>query len=312
MALRPQMAWMCISKNPSDTVRADDGYMETIGESYEWVSKLNYGEDIQEGDIIIIRDSNYVIGFSVIDFIESSMKVRQTLLCPKCNVAKVRSRKTTSPKYACGNCRNNFDTPVVVDVMLEHRKAFYGAGWVGLENQTATFRTWKTLSKTPKSQFSMQPVDLDKFELFCNNFSNRELQVFRTRTAKALQGHRLKTVRTRIGQSQFRTKLIEKYGLICAATGPNHSKGLEAAHLYSYSEVGKHHLEGGLLLRRDIHYFFDSGLMSINPSSEKIHLSSELRNFDQYKFLDSEKAKVELSIGVKNWLEIHWSLYGNY
>jgi N-acyl homoserine lactone hydrolase len=52
---------------------------------------------------------------------------------------------------------------------------------------------------------------------------------------------------------------------------------LEAAHLYSYAASGVHHLDGGLLMRRDVHRLFDLGHHAVRPNSLTL---SEQAGFD--------------------------------
>jgi len=302
-------AWMVISKSPDSTVRADDGYLETIGESYEWVSKLPHGNDISVGDLLIIRDSEFVLGFSIIDRIKVGSKIREKNTCPKCGVAQVRIRKTVKPMYLCASCGATFEIPNTEKQMLEHKVASYGAGWVELEKGSRTLKAWKYLSLTPKSQHSLQPVNVEAFSNFTSHFSSLEIARFSTRNKDIKGGHKLRTVKTRIGQSAFRQSLLDKFGPVCAFTGDNHPAGLEAAHLYSYSAEGIHHSNGGLLLRRDIHSFFDRGLIAFNVDSKKLELVSDLLKLSQYKSLHGSAIKVEVSDQIKVWLEIHWNQF---
>jgi hypothetical protein len=302
-------AWICISKDPESTVRADDGYSETLGESYEWLAKLPNGREIKVGDAVIIRNSSHVVGFSVIESITKEMKTRETSLCPKCHRAQVRVRKTIEPKYLCANCGSTFELPKIESSIQEHRRAFYAAGWESLEPDARTFQAWKRLSKNSKSQFSMQPVDLMKFADFRSDFSSLELAHFNARAIQTHSGHKLRTVRTRLGQSAFRKKLLEEFGSVCAFTGPNHPHGLEAAHLYSYSKEGIHHSDGGLLLRRDIHSFFDRGLLAFDTLKQRLVLSDELLEYGQYRDLAGGEAKIPLPVGVLNWLDSHWMMF---
>jgi ribosomal protein L37AE/L43A len=302
-------AWIVISKNPDSTVRADDGYLETIGESYEWVSKLPHGNDISVGDLLLVRDSEFLLGFSIIDQIDVYSKIREKSTCPKCGVAQVRVRKTVLPMYLCAGCNHTFESPNIEKQMLEHKVASYGAGWVDLGRNSKTLKAWKILSLTPKSQHSLQPVDIEAFLNFTSQFSKLELARFRARDKEIKGGHKLRTVKTRIGQSAFRESLLNKFGPVCAFTGDNHPAGLEAAHLYSYSLLGTHHSNGGLLLRRDIHSLFDNGLIAFNVESKKLDLASDLLKISQYKPLQGAEIKVEVSDQVKVWLEIHWNQY---
>lgn len=304
-------AWVCISKNPETTVRADDGYSETIGESYEWVAKLPSGLDIEIGDVIILRDDQNVLGFSLIEDIEITQKPREQTLCPKCGIAQVRERKRKVPRYTCASCHSDFHKPVIEIAILEHRRAIYGAGWVSLDPDFRTEKAWRSLSGSPMSQHSMQRVDLEAFAKFKGQFSKLSIAQFEGRNPQLRGGHKLRTVKTRIGQTAFRAKLLSQFGSNCAITGGNHPYGLEAAHLYSYSEHGKHHADGGLLLRRDIHHLFDKGLIAINPLTGRVNDHEELLEFEQYRELDGLPINVNMSAGIQNWLQLHWQQYRN-
>lgn len=71
----------------------------------------------------------------------------------------------------------------------------------------------------------------------------------------------------RIGQPAFRAELARKYGPIGAFSGPAPAEAREACHLYSYAEIGHHDIEGGLLLRRDLHRLFDQGPLTVVNSA---------------------------------------------
>jgi hypothetical protein len=301
--------WICISKDPDTTVRADDGYTEIIGESYEWLAKLPHGQEMQVGDVIVLRDSKSVVGFSIIDEITVEDRVRQTNLCPKCNIAKVVERKSKVPRYRCSSCHEEFLLPIIEESILEHRTAYYGAGWVSLAMDDRTIKAWRSFSLTPKSQHSLQPIELKSFIRFSNQFSKLTIAQYESRIPELHGGHKLRTVRTRVGQSAFRKRLIEQFGTNCAITGPNHPFALEAAHLYSYSELGRHHADGGLLLRRDIHHHFDKGLIAINPKTLLIDVHEEILSLEQYKSLHMKRTHVPISSEVSKWLELHWTQY---
>jgi hypothetical protein len=65
------------------------------------------------------------------------------------------------------------------------------------------------------------------------------------------------------------------------------SEALEACHLYSYAEIGRHDIEGGLLLRRDLHRLFDQGLL--------------------YAALQGQPLHVRLTAQQHDWLALHWA-----
>lgn len=81
-------------------------------------------------------------------------------------------------------------------------------------------------------------------------------------------------IKNRRGQPQFRSELIDRYSGRCAISGCKTIGALEAAHVIPYSETSSLSPEQGLLLRADIHTLFDLYLISINPNTHKVEISS--------------------------------------
>lgn len=80
----------------------------------------------------------------------------------------------------------------------------------------------------------------------------------------------------RMGQSAFRTKLLEAYGGRCAMVGCAVEEALEAAHIVPYRGPATDHVANGLLLRADIHTLFDLRLLAVNPAGYRIAVSKRL------------------------------------
>jgi putative restriction endonuclease len=94
----------------------------------------------------------------------------------------------------------------------------------------------------------------------------------------------LAAVLQRLGQQSFRKKLLVAYRQRCAMTRCQTLWVLEAAHITPYRGIKTNAVTNGLLLRADIHTLFDLGLISIEPSEGKIHVSSRLKG-SQYSGL---------------------------
>lgn len=109
-----------------------------------------------------------------------------------------------------------------------------------------------------------------------------------------------------IEEHQARRHLLERFGENCALTGPTPPAALEAAHLYSYASVGKHHLHGGLLLRRDVHRLFDRGDLAIHPDRLSIDADPSLRTYKNYSPLHGRGLHVEVEPQHRAWIERHW------
>ena len=69
----------------------------------------------------------------------------------------------------------------------------------------------------------------------------------------------------RLGQGTFRVLVTDAYERRCALTNERTLPALEAAHIRPYAEKGEHHIENGILLRRDLHALFDRGYITVNP-----------------------------------------------
>jgi hypothetical protein len=106
-------------------------------------------------------------------------------------------------------------------------------------------------------------------------------------------GHSIGTTKTRRGQGTFRKALLERFGPVCAISGEQPSEVLEAAHLYSYATTGHHDvLQGGLLLRRDLHALFDCFLIGIDPGTWTVRVGDTIRDSTTYAKYDGVELKV--------------------
>lgn len=84
----------------------------------------------------------------------------------------------------------------------------------------------------------------------------------------------------RQGQAAFRKRLLAAYGRKCAITGCPIEQLLEAAHIMPYKGRQTNHLGNGILLRADLHTLLDLYLISIDESSMRVLVSSELNGSD--------------------------------
>ena len=130
-------------------------------------------------------------------------------------------------------------------------------------------------------------------------------------------GHTYTMTKTRRGQAKFREDLLNEFGEICIFTGPQPRDTLQAAHLYSWAKVGKHEDHGGLLMRADLHLLFDKGLIGIDMSSAtpKIWLHKRLDKFKKPHYLAQLDGKPVASSADldkrKTWLDLHQEEHKN-
>ncbi|EHR1235146.1 HNH endonuclease [Escherichia coli] len=112
-----------------------------------------------------------------------------------------------------------------------------------------------------------------------------------------------RNVTIRIGQSDFRNKLINVWGQ-CAFTGCKTIAVLDAAHIYPYRGDKDNHIKNGLLLRTDIHRLFDNYLISIDPATLRIHVSDMVRD-RYYQELNGVLLRDKVGLSMQA-LEYHW------
>lgn len=86
----------------------------------------------------------------------------------------------------------------------------------------------------------------------------------------------LTTAIRREGQNKFRDMLLDAYGGTCAVSGCSVKPVLQGAHIVSYRGKHSNIASNGLLLRADIHVLYDRYLLSVEPSSHNVILSSAL------------------------------------
>jgi hypothetical protein len=137
------------------------------------------------------------------------------------------------------------------------------------------------------------------------NFDPKNLKDARKRNIAAIV--------QRQGQSKFRTELLKAYGGQCAITDCDAEAALEAAHIVPYLGTETNCLANGLLLRADIHTLFDLHLISINPDTGKIIVSSSLLK-TCYKELNDKTLKLpkdEVALISHQALSHHYQTFLN-
>ncbi len=158
-----------------------------------------------------------------------------------------------------------------------------------LESPANTLNTnTHTKSKNKSSALNSLIKNLEEIAINRENieskldFNPENLTDARERTNRAIV--------QRQGQSKFRSELLKTYGGKCAITDCDAEVALEAAHIFPYLGADTNHVTNGLLLRADIHTLFDLYLISINPDTSKVVVSSSLLN-TCYKELNGKSLK---------------------
>jgi len=94
-----------------------------------------------------------------------------------------------------------------------------------------------------------------------------------------------RNVQERPGQVRFRRLLTFIYGGQCSISGCSVGEALEGAHIDPFYGESSDHPENGILLRRDLHSHFDTGLMAIDPDSRLVDFANCALDWPEYKRL---------------------------
>ena len=298
-------AWLVIVAGDDRQHGGNDGYDDEPSGHYSWDSTVANATSLEPGDRIVLWNKKMLLGASIIEQIATGRGRKPLYKCPVCGKADLKARKKKKPIYRCG-CESEFDEPEIELCEVVTYRSRHDAGWVDLYGKLDG-PTLRRLCTSPKSQQSMRPLRWDAFITALEEPNIREtLSPLRVRESRIAGGHRRATVRLRLGQAAFRRKLLAEQGSVCAFVGPCPDAALQAAHLYSYADLGIHHSSGGLLMRSDIHVLFDEGLLAVDPVSACIDVGPSLRRYDVYGHLHGNGLHIPLTRGQREWLHLHW------
>ena len=302
-------SWLALAVDGNTQHGGNDGYNDDVTSSYEWDTTVPHCREIAPRDRLVLWNKTQLIGVSVIDDIELVVGItKMSYRCPNCSKSHIKQRQTRSPRYRCYSCRSTFDEPNTSEITVDRYKSRHEARWVDLRGLLDGAEL-RQLCYQPKSQQSFRRIDWEGFASLVRTRSEFELPALdwlQRSTSLPRSGHRRSMTRVRIGQGEFRKKVLSEFGSACAISGPLPEAVLEACHLYSYSEVGVHHSDGGLLLRSDLHKLFDQGLIAIDPDRSTIDVSPTLSRYPSYSNLQGQPLVVELGPGHLRWLRRRW------
>lgn len=305
-----QAAWLALVVTGRDR-RGGERYDDDPASHYSWDSTVPNRNAVQAGHVLVLWDSDSLLGASVIEQIDSGTREKTVGRCRSCEGSNYEQRKALTPRYRCYQCKAEFDEPLMRVKEVRTYRSEHRAGWVDLDGALSGTEL-RELCQSPRSQLSIRGLDWGRFQVALRA-AHPDLPVglINAAAARIREGHKEATVRVRLGQADFRRRLLGRYGEVCAFTGHAPVTVLEAAHLYSYAAEGKHHDDGGLLLRRDLHRLFDLGLIALHPANGRLDVAEELKPYPEYKQLHGAAMHVELTDAQCGFLRRHWEQHRN-
>lgn len=277
--------------------RGNEGYDDEPSRYYSWDSTVPNHRGPARDDLCVVRDSRGVLGISQIDAIERTdgeEKYRQR--CRGCGSTALKARTTMEPAYRCSNCFAEFDRPKEEPIEITVYRADYARSWLAIEGAVTARELEASCYLSHSKQQAIRPVDptalgrlLDSRQFLVGREWWRDGGVIELPEIPA--GRQRRTVLGRIGQQEFRRRLLERFGPVCAFTGPQPPDSLHAAHVMPYATDPRHEIAGGLLLRADLHSLFDRGLITIDPELA-VRIDPSLKKYRELSRLDGSTLQI--------------------
>lgn len=303
-------AWLMLAAGELRQHGGNDGYDDAPSKRYHWNSTVPNCTKPAGKDLIALWDKEQLLGVSVIEEINVKENVPFTRRrCPNCNKTTLKARETATPLWRCYRCKHEFDTPVFEDLLVTDYMTRHEAAWTDLQG-TLDAATLRSLCTEPDSQHSIRELVWERLTEKLEEIGGLgSINVVEKIKEQIEGGFTTITVRARVGQANFRAALVARYGNRCAITGSQPREALDAAHLCSYATHGTHDVQGGLMLRKDIHRLFDAGLICINPETLCIDLHPDLDGFETYTVKHGAKVDITMDVSTIEWLRLHWSMH---
>ena len=88
------------------------GYEDDPERLYRYDSQVSNHLRLRDGDIVVIRDRNYVLGISTIESISAKDGQKRIRRCPVCGTAGIKRRHKMLPTWRCKEA-HEFEEPNV-------------------------------------------------------------------------------------------------------------------------------------------------------------------------------------------------------
>lgn len=283
------------------------GYEDVLGRYYTWDKAVPNRERVKKGDLAVIRDGGrdggYVLGVGWIDEIFKGHRDKERFRCVHCGSTGFKSRKTKEFKYKCSACGNEFNDPVVDSLKgIDFYRADYARTWQPLDAKLPVADIEPAYLKDAK-QHAIREMDLHQVRMIISNAQPLGAPWWASGSDGGTElpgGHSVVIGKARIGQQRFREEMLSRFDNSCAICGPLPGAMLDAAHVYRYAAQPQHHLDGGLLLRRDLHALFDGFHLLIDPDDGwRVRLRPSLTKYPEIWRYDGVELQVKPDVRPK-------------
>lgn len=306
-------AWTIIAKDP-ETISwsSHEGYDDSPNEYYTYDSQVGNYKNVQVGDLVFVKGSEFLIGWGQIESILSEPGQKLLRRCPKCGDAP-ESRITKKLKWRCRSTDCNYefgdDQIIIESVNVIKYRAGYRNTWQDA-NYPLSRKDVFAFQTNRDNQSAIRPIDPSKVEDLIFRLSGSSTipsansDLF---PELIIGGHKIQVTKRRIGQQEFRLSLLNRNGENCFISGSQPACVLEASHIQPFAIHESHSLDGGILLRRDIHSLFDRYLLRINPSTWQVETAPQIKSYTTYSSIHMKQIDPQSGL-IPNveWLNHHY------
>ncbi|QBR00266.1 HNH endonuclease [Paraburkholderia pallida] len=321
--MKSPRAWSFLTIDGKRQYGGNTGYDDDPSSIYRYDSDVANHRQVEEGHVIVLRSGSEVLGIAEITKITSENGEKERLRCPVCQVTSIKRRSTKRPQWACRN-QHLFDEPARQVVQVDTYAAHYGSTYRSAP-EDLTLELLNEAVIRPSDQMSIKEIDLAKIEAWVLPDAGCREVIFDYIDAIAADSFEetqsppdsiidarrrvMREISLRRGQSQFRERLIKRYGSACQITRCTFPGLVEAAHIRPYAKTNDNGVLNGLLLRSDLHTLFDLYLLSVEPESMAVSLHPALLAIGYAPYDGAQLFVNETSGPDSHALVEHWNLF---
>lgn len=306
--------WLLLAAGDARSYGGHMGYADDVASTYQWDETVPHSSEVSIGDVILIRDSEALLGMSIVDSIDRWDDHKIVLRCPVCTTPKIGVRTTKSPKYRCTrkSCLVEFDEPQASAPIVQKSATRHGAGWLPLPGLMDKYEL-QALCMSPQTIQSMRPLVPAKVERALGPHIAQMLTIHGGTAARDAASTSpslaFRPVRVRPTDAMTRQSLIDEHGARCLFVGAAPKPTLDGVALSTFNGAGQPKPHGHALFRRDIRALVDLGQLAVEPTKLRIRVEGEARDFATYRALDGESLQVAITHRQKEWFALHWHLH---
>ncbi|RWO32343.1 MAG: hypothetical protein EOS10_11635 [Mesorhizobium sp.] len=133
------------------------GYEDDPVSTYRYDSNVPNSRRVAVGDVVLVRDTERLLGIARIVAIDSEKSEKRLQRCPVCRDSGLKRRAVKLPEYRCDR-GHKFDVPLADDVNVTRYTAHFGASFVGAISPVPRERI-RAAAFRPNGQFAIEEIN---------------------------------------------------------------------------------------------------------------------------------------------------------